>query len=146
MRAYTHTHIHTHTMKVPLLFFCLPLAGMCSVDGSLELEARQEELLSSLFRSKVGVYLWMAALRTVCGRIPWLDGQGQEAWPRYSSQLQLIEGLYYLQKPCRVLYLWETGQDDLAGQNRVEKKSNNKRKSLRRQFHASTARKPYLLK
>ncbi|KAJ8374192.1 hypothetical protein SKAU_G00047720 [Synaphobranchus kaupii] len=145
-------------MKVPLaclLFICLPFTGMCS-DANQEQKAREEDSLSGLFSSKVGVNLWMAALRTMCGQIPWLDQQAQEAWPLYrashpTAQLQVIEELYHLQEPCRLLFLGETAQKalDHAGPNQVEKKSNHKRKSpylLRRQFHANTARKPYLLK
>ncbi|XP_035258415.1 neurotensin/neuromedin N-like [Anguilla anguilla] len=143
-------------MKVPLaclLFICFPFDGMCS-DVDQEQRAREEDLLSGLFTSKAGVYLWMAALRTVCGQIPWPDRQAQEAWPRYrvshpSTQLQGIQRLSHPQKPCRLLYLWETAQKEHAGANHVEKKRNHKGKSPytpRRRFHANAARKPYLLK
>ncbi|KAJ8245432.1 hypothetical protein GJAV_G00270700 [Gymnothorax javanicus] len=120
-----------------------------SLDAYWEQEVREEDLLSGLDSSKVGVPLRMEALQTLCGRLPWLEQQAREAWPRSKGIRSSVQWLYILEQPCRRLYPRETAKEDLTGSNQSDKKSIPKWKSpyfQQRQYRVNTARRPYILK
>ncbi|XP_062276613.1 neurotensin/neuromedin N [Scomber scombrus] len=124
-------------------------------------QALEEELLSSLFTSKMkqnkqSAPYWRVSLTNLCRMV---SGLRQEAWsgeeeeggePREES-IQLLEELYSLQNICRVLQ----SREERLLHNSLEYLEENsdtplKRKSpyiLKRQAaHTTKSRRPYILK
>ncbi|XP_058502007.1 neurotensin/neuromedin N [Solea solea] len=141
-----------------LLFFTC--GGLCT-DMDQEQQALEDELLSSLFTSKMkqnkqSAPYWRVSLANLC-RI--LSGLRQETWSGEEQEegevrggsLQLLEELYSLQHICRLLQ----SREERLLQDPVEYLEENsdtplKRKSpyiLKRQAaHSTKSRRPYILK
>ncbi|XP_060933380.1 neurotensin/neuromedin N [Limanda limanda] len=138
-----------------LLFFTC--GGLCT-DVDQEQRALEEELLSSLFTSKMrqnkqSAPYWRMSLSNLCRMVSSLRQEtwsGEEAELRGES-LQMLEELYSLQHICRALQSREERllHDSLEY---LEENSNTllKRKSpyiLKRQAaHTTKSRRPYILK
>ncbi|KAL0968635.1 hypothetical protein UPYG_G00269420 [Umbra pygmaea] len=151
-----------------VLLFCLTCGVLCS-DGDQEQKAIEEELLNSLFTSKMNpskqkVPYWRVSLTNVCRLVNNLVDHlvNRKSWreqPRESQEVleealttlpDPLEELLDLQQICRVLQpreLLDNSQENLdANQN---SDSPLKRKSpyiFKRQVKNSKARRPYILK
>ncbi|KAI1888579.1 hypothetical protein AGOR_G00186620 [Albula goreensis] len=147
------------TMRAPIVcvvFLFLAHEGMCS-DAEQERKGTEEEFLNSLIALKASRPQWRAALLDACGLIHSLTGRGQEVWPSdreglvISEQVSMgtLEGLYDLEKLCRILQPRETFQEYLESDLAQSSENPPKRKSpyiLKRQLLTSKARRPYILR
>ncbi|KAM3609019.1 uncharacterized protein V6R79_008561 [Siganus canaliculatus] len=146
-----------------VLLLCFTYGGLCT-DINQDQRALEEELLSSLFTSKMkqnkqSAPYWRVSLANLCRMVSNLR---QEAWSSEEEEgdengelregsLQLLEELYNLQHICRALQSREERllHDSLEY---LEENSDNplKRKSpyiLKRQAtHTTKSRRPYILK
>ncbi|XP_029379632.1 neurotensin/neuromedin N [Echeneis naucrates] len=144
-----------------MLLLCFTCCGLCT-DVDLEQQrALEEELLSSVFASKmkqnkqVAPY-WRASLANLCRMVSGLwqetwSGEEQEPGELREGALQLLQELYSLQHICRALH----SQEERLIQDSLDYLDENgdtplKRKSpyiLKRQATQSTkSRRPYILK
>uniref|UniRef100_A0A4W6G096 Neurotensin/neuromedin N n=1 Tax=Lates calcarifer TaxID=8187 RepID=A0A4W6G096_LATCA len=132
---------------------------VCDVDQ--EQRALEEELLSSLFTSKMkqnkqGAPYWRVSLANLCRMVSGLrqeswSGEEQEDGEMREGSLQLLEELYSLQHICRAL---QSREERLLHDSLEYLEENNdtplKRKSpyiLKRQAaHTTKSRRPYILK
>ncbi|XP_062316659.1 neurotensin/neuromedin N [Osmerus eperlanus] len=146
-----------------ILLLCFTCGGLCS-DVDQEQRAIEEELLSSLFTSKIkqnkqSAPYWQVSLINLCKMVTSLSGPWQKAWDSeeesrdgLASLPEPLEYLNNLQHICRVIHpreerLLHESQDYLD----PEQNSDNplKRKSpyiLKRQAHTAKTRRPYILK
>ncbi|XP_070764227.1 neurotensin/neuromedin N [Enoplosus armatus] len=142
-----------------MLLLCLTCGGLCT-DVDQDQRALEEELLSSLFTSKMkqnkqSAPYWRVSLANLCRMVSSLR---QEAWSGEEEEEegelrghQLLEELYNLQHICRALQSREERllHDSLEY---LEENSDTplKRKSpyiLKRQAaHTTKSRRPYILK
>ncbi|XP_041795756.1 neurotensin/neuromedin N [Chelmon rostratus] len=140
-----------------MLLLCFTCGGLCT-DVNQDQRALEEELLSSLFASKMkqnkqSAPYWRVSLANLCRMV---SGLRQEVWSGEEEEdgegsLQLLEELYNLQHICRTLQSREERllHDSLEY---LEENSDNplKRKSpyiLKRQAtHTAKSRRPYILK
>ncbi|XP_029909970.1 neurotensin/neuromedin N [Myripristis murdjan] len=138
-----------------VLLLCFTCGGLCT-DADQEQRALEEELLNSIFTSKMkqskqSAPYWQASLANLCRMVsslqrPWQ----QEAWSGEEGDDELNE-LYNLQQICRALQSREERllRDSLEY---LEENSDTplKRKSpyiLKRQVvHTTKSRRPYILK
>ncbi|KAM7397164.1 hypothetical protein PAMP_020157 [Pampus punctatissimus] len=144
-----------------LLLLCFTCGGFCT-DVNQEQRALEEELLSSLFTSKMkqnkqSAPYWRASLTNLCRMVSSLrqevwSGEEEEAGGELSEgSIQLLEELYSLQHICQALQNREERllHDSLEY---LEENSDTplKRKSpyiLKRQAaHTTKSRRPYILK
>ncbi|XP_030588225.1 neurotensin/neuromedin N [Archocentrus centrarchus] len=144
-----------------MLLLCLTCGALCT-DVDQEQRALEEELLSSLFTSKMkqnklSAPYWRVSLTNLCKMMSALR---QESWSGEDEDedgglregsLQLLEELYNLQNICRVLQ----SREERLLQDSLEYSEENsdtplKRKSpyiLKRQAgHITKTRRPYILK
>ncbi|AWP07875.1 putative neurotensin/neuromedin N [Scophthalmus maximus] len=141
-----------------LLFFTC--GGLCT-DVDQDQRALEEELLSSLFTSKItqnkqSAPYWRVSLANLCrmvgslGRETWSGEEREDGEPRGES-LQMLDELYSLQHICRVLQ----GREERLLHDSLEYSEQSsdtlpKRKSpyiLKRQAaHTTKSRRPYILK
>ncbi|XP_029010789.1 neurotensin/neuromedin N [Betta splendens] len=150
-------------MQAPLacvLLLCFTCGGLCT-DVDQEQRALEEELLSSLFTSKMkqnkqSAPYWRTSLSSLC-RL--LSSLRQEAWSseeqeegeRAAGSVRLLEELYSLQHLCRAL---QSREERLLRDSLESAEENSetplKRKSpyiLKRQAaHTTKSRRPYILK
>ncbi|XP_049429036.1 neurotensin/neuromedin N [Epinephelus fuscoguttatus] len=144
-----------------LLLLCFTCGGLCT-DVDLDQRALEEELLSSLFTSKMkqnkqSAPYWRVSLANLCRMVSSLR---QEAWSGEEEEegselteggLQLLEELYNLQLICRAL---QSREERLLHDSQEYLEENGgtplKRKSpyiLKRQAsHTTKSRRPYILK
>uniref|UniRef100_A0A3B4X8N5 Neurotensin/neuromedin N n=1 Tax=Seriola lalandi dorsalis TaxID=1841481 RepID=A0A3B4X8N5_SERLL len=145
-----------------MLLLCFTCGGLCT-DVDQDQRALEDELLSSLFTSKVTMKqnkqvapYWRVSLANLCRMVSSLrqdtwSGEEQEDGELREGSLQLLEELYSLQHICRALQSREERllHDSLEY---LEENSDNplKRKSpyiLKRQAtHSTKSRRPYILK
>uniref|UniRef100_A0A3B4TJG5 Neurotensin/neuromedin N n=1 Tax=Seriola dumerili TaxID=41447 RepID=A0A3B4TJG5_SERDU len=145
-----------------MLLLCFTCGGLCT-DVDQDQRALEEELLSSLFTSKVKMKqnkqvapYWRVSLANLCRMVSSLrqdtwSGEEQEDGELREGSLQLLEELYSLQHICRALQSREERllHDSLEY---LEENSDTplKRKSpyiLKRQVtHSTKSRRPYILK
>uniref|UniRef100_A0A668U0D8 Neurotensin/neuromedin N n=1 Tax=Oreochromis aureus TaxID=47969 RepID=A0A668U0D8_OREAU len=138
------------TQLACMLLLCLTCGALCT-DVDQEQRALEEELLSSLFTSKMkqnkqSAPYWRVSLANLCKM---LSALRQEAWSGEEEDedgglregsLQLLDEMYNLQHICRVLQKYSEENSDAP----------LKRKSpyiLKRQAgHITKTRRPYILK
>ncbi|XP_018528098.1 neurotensin/neuromedin N [Lates calcarifer] len=143
-----------------MLLLCFTYGGLCT-DVDQEQRALEEELLSSLFTSKMkqnkqGAPYWRVSLANLCRMVSGLrqeswSGEEQEDGEMREGSLQLLEELYSLQHICRAL---QSREERLLHDSLEYLEENNdtplKRKSpyiLKRQAaHTTKSRRPYILK
>ncbi|XP_066580017.1 neurotensin/neuromedin N [Amia ocellicauda] len=153
-----------------LVLLFLAYDGVYS-DPDQEMKAIEEELLNSLYTSKVNkqrLPIWKASLLNMCRLINNLNRQGEDVWTsdeegvvsreQFSTlpdsfSLETLEEFYQLQKLCRILQPREFIQktEDYLDQDHSDFKNEGplKRKSpyiLKRQLHINKPRRPYILK
>ncbi|KAK2842685.1 hypothetical protein Q5P01_012885 [Channa striata] len=142
-----------------MLLLCFTCGGLCT-DVEQEQRALEDELLSSLFTSKMkqnkqSAPYWRLSLANLCR----MSSLRQEAWSSEEQEdaalaegsLQLLEELYSLQHICRAL---QSREERLlhSSVEYIEENSDTplKRKSpyiLKRQAgHTTKSRRPYILK
>lgn len=143
-----------------MLLLCFTCGAFCT-DVDQEQRALEEELLSSLFTSKMkhnkqSAPYWRVSLANLCRMA---NSLRQEAWSGEEEEeselregsLQLLEQLYSLQHICRTLQ----SREERLLQDSLEYSDENsdtplKRKSpyiLKRQAgHTTKSRRPYILK
>ncbi|XP_070828890.1 neurotensin/neuromedin N [Chaetodon trifascialis] len=146
---------------VCMLLLCFTCGGLCT-DVNQDQRALEEELLSSLFTSKMkqnkqSAPYWRVSLANLCRMVGslrqevWSGEEEEDGGELSEGSLQLLEELYNLQHICRVLQSREERllHDSLEY---LEENSDNplKRKSpyiLKRQVtHTAKSRRPYILK
>ncbi|XP_039989787.1 neurotensin/neuromedin N [Xiphias gladius] len=143
-----------------VLLLCFTCGGLCT-DVDQEQRALEEELLSSLFTSKMkqnkqSAPYWRVSLANLCRMVSslrqetWSSDEQEDGELREGS-LQLLEELYSLQHICRALQ----GREERLLHDSLEYLEENsdtplKRKSpyiLKRQAaHTTKSRRPYILK
>ncbi|KAM9502331.1 neurotensin/neuromedin N-like [Salvelinus alpinus] len=145
-----------------VLLLCLTCGVLCS-DVDQEQRAIEEELLNSLFTSKMkqGAPYWRVSLVNVCrmvnslmNSLSWREQEEynseEELWERLASLPEPLDKLLDLQQICRVLQPREV-LDDSRENLDADQNSDNplKRKSpyiFKRQVKNTKARRPYILK
>ncbi|XP_023826552.2 neurotensin/neuromedin N-like [Salvelinus sp. IW2-2015] len=145
-----------------VLLLCLTCGVLCS-DVDQEQRAIEEDLLSSLFTSKMkqGAPYWRVSLVNVCrmvnslmNSLSWREQEEynseEELWERLASLPEPLDKLLDLQQICRVLQPREV-LDDSRENLDADQNSDNplKRKSpyiFKRQVKNTKARRPYILK
>ncbi|XP_076589849.1 neurotensin/neuromedin N [Chaetodon auriga] len=144
-----------------MLLLCFTCGGLCT-DVNQDQRALEEELLSSLFTSKMkqnkqSAPYWRVSLANLCRMVGslrqevWSGEEEEDGGELSEGSLQLLEELYNLQHICRALQSREERllHDSLEY---LEENSDNplKRKSpyiLKRQAtHTAKSRRPYILK
>lgn len=146
-----------------VLLLCFTCGGFCT-DVDQEQRALEEELLSSLFTSKIkqnkqSAPYWRVSLANLCRMMSSLNHPRQEAWSgeeeEEGGELRegrdpLLEELYSLQHVCRALQSREERLLPPDSLEYLEESRDTKRKSpyiLKRQVtHTSKSRRPYILK
>uniref|UniRef100_A0A4W5R7Q0 Neurotensin/neuromedin N n=1 Tax=Hucho hucho TaxID=62062 RepID=A0A4W5R7Q0_9TELE len=147
------------------LLLCLTCGVLCS-DVDQEQRAIEEELLNSLFTSKMkqikqGAPYWRMSLVNVCRMVnslmnsrTWREQEEynteEKLWERLASLPEPLDKLLDLQQICRVLQHQEV-LDDSQENLDADQNSDNplKRKSpyiFKRQVKNTKARRPYILK
>ncbi|XP_008289571.1 neurotensin/neuromedin N [Stegastes partitus] len=143
-----------------MLLLCFTCGAFCT-DVNQEQRALEEELLSSLFTSKMkhnkqSAPYWRVSLANLCRMANSLrqeawSGEEEEEGELREGSLQLLEQLYSLQHICRALQ----SREERLLQDSLEYSEENsdtplKRKSpyiLKRQVgHTTKSRRPYILK
>ncbi|XP_022067678.1 neurotensin/neuromedin N [Acanthochromis polyacanthus] len=143
-----------------MLLLCFTCGAFCT-DVDQEQRALEEELLSSLFTSKMkhnkqSAPYWRVSLANLCRMASSLrqeawSGEEEEEGELREGSLQLLEQLYSLQHICRALQ----SREERLLQDSLEYSEENsdtplKRKSpyiLKRQAgHTTKSRRPYILK
>uniref|UniRef100_A0A8D0AKC7 Neurotensin/neuromedin N n=1 Tax=Sander lucioperca TaxID=283035 RepID=A0A8D0AKC7_SANLU len=135
-----------------MLLLCFSYGGLCT-DVDQDQRALEEELLSSLFTSKMkqnkqSAPYWRVSLVNLCRMVNGLrreawSGEEEEGGELREGSLQLLEELYNLQLICRLLH---------DSQEYLEENSDTplKRKSpyilKRQEAHTTMSRRPYILK
>ncbi|XP_071781647.1 neurotensin/neuromedin N [Centroberyx gerrardi] len=145
-----------------VLLLCFTCGGLCT-DVDQEQRALEEELLSSLFTSKMkqnkqSAPYWRVSLANLCRMVSGVRRPWQEAWSAEEEEEELREGgvqppeeLFNLQHICRAL---QSREERLLRDSLEYLEVNNdaplKRKSpyiLKRQVpHTTKSRRPYILK
>ncbi|XP_038856619.1 neurotensin/neuromedin N-like [Salvelinus namaycush] len=150
-----------------VLLLCLTCGVLCS-DVDQEQRAIEEELLNSLFTSKMkqskqGAPYWRVSLVNVCrmvnslmNSLSWREQEEynseEELWERLASLPEPLDKLLDLQQICRVLQPREVRDTHDSRENLdADQNSDNplKRKSpyiFKRQVKNTKARRPYILK
>ncbi|KAF7650826.1 hypothetical protein LDENG_00119890 [Lucifuga dentata] len=146
-------------MQAPLacvLLLCFTCGGLCS-DVDQEQRALEEELLSSLFTSKMkhsqqSAPYWRLSLVNLCRMLSGLDEPQQEAWSgEEAAGGELREELNGLQHLCRAMQSRQQRRlSDSLEYSEENSDTPLKRKSpyiLKRQAtHTAKSRRPYILK
>ncbi|XP_029489396.1 LOW QUALITY PROTEIN: neurotensin/neuromedin N-like [Oncorhynchus nerka] len=141
-----------------VLLLCLPCGVLCS-DVDQEQRAIEEELLNSLFTSKMkqskqGVPYWRVSLVNVCrmvnslmNSLSWREQEEynteEELWERLASLPEPLDKLLDLLQICRVLQPREVLDADRNRDNPLKRKSPY---IFKRQVKNTKARRPYILK
>ncbi|XP_071021210.1 neurotensin/neuromedin N-like [Oncorhynchus clarkii lewisi] len=141
-----------------VLLLCLPCGVLCS-DVDQEQRAIEEELLNSLFTSKMkqskqGAPYWRVSLVNVCrmvnslmNSLSWREQEEynteEELWERLASLHEPLDKLLDLLQICRVLQPREVLDADRNRDNPLKRKSPY---IFKRQVKNTKARRPYILK
>ncbi|CDQ66926.1 neurotensin/neuromedin N [Oncorhynchus mykiss] len=141
-----------------VLLLCLPCGVLCS-DVDQEQRAIEEELLNSLFTSKMkqskqGAPYWRVSLVNVCrmvnslmNSLSWREQEEynteEELWERLASLPEPLDKLLDLLQICRVLQPREVLDGDRNRDNPLKRKSPY---IFKRQVKNTKARRPYILK
>ncbi|XP_024281137.1 neurotensin/neuromedin N-like [Oncorhynchus tshawytscha] len=141
-----------------VLLLCLPCGVLCS-DVDQEQRAIEEELLNSLFTSKMkqskqGAPYWRVSLVNVCrmvnslmNSLSWREQEEynteEELWERLASLPEPLDKLLDLLQICRVLQPREVLDADRNRDNPLKRKSPY---IFKRQVKNTKARRPYILK
>ncbi|XP_070687604.1 neurotensin/neuromedin N [Pempheris klunzingeri] len=143
-----------------MLLLCFTCGGLCT-DINQDQRALEEELLSSLFTSKMkqnkqSAPYWRVSLVNLCRMVSSLQQEGwssedEEDTEVREGSLQLLEEMYNLQHICRAL---QSREERLLHDSLEYLEDNSdaplKRKSpyiLKRQaVHTTKSRRPYILK
>ncbi|XP_020335480.1 neurotensin/neuromedin N [Oncorhynchus kisutch] len=141
-----------------VLLLCLPCGMLCS-DVDQEQQAIEEELLNSLFTSKMkqskqGAPYWRVSLVNVCrmvnslmNSLSWREQEEynteEELWERLASLPEPLDKLLDLLQICRVLQPREVLDADRNRDNPLKRKSPY---IFKRQVKNTKARRPYILK
>ncbi|XP_064809029.1 neurotensin/neuromedin N-like [Oncorhynchus masou masou] len=141
-----------------VLLLCLPCGVLCS-DVDQEQRAIEEELLNSLFTSKMkqskqGAPYWRVSLVNVCrmvnslmNSLSWREQEEynteEELWERLASLPETLDKLLDLLQICRVLQPREVLDADRNRDNPLKRKSPY---IFKRQVKNTKARRPYILK
>ncbi|XP_029551113.1 neurotensin/neuromedin N [Salmo trutta] len=148
-----------------VLLLCLTCGVLCS-DVDQEQRAIEEELLNSLFTSKMkqskqGAPYWRVSLVNVCrmvnslmNSLSWREQEEynpeEELWERLASLPEPLDKLLDLQQICKVLQPREVLDDSRENLDGDQNSDNPlKRKSpyiFKRQVKNTKARRPYILK
>nr|XP_046189958.1 neurotensin/neuromedin N-like [Oncorhynchus gorbuscha] len=141
-----------------VLLLCLPCGVLCS-DVDQEQRAIEEELLNSLFTSKMkqskqGAPYWRVSLVNMCrmvnslmNSLSWREQEEynteEELWERLASLPEPLDKLLDLLQICRVLQPREVLDADRNRDNPLKRKSPY---IFKRQVKNTKARRPYILK
>uniref|UniRef100_A0A8C7GFS1 Neurotensin/neuromedin N n=1 Tax=Oncorhynchus kisutch TaxID=8019 RepID=A0A8C7GFS1_ONCKI len=153
-----------------VLLLCLPCGMLCS-DVDQEQQAIEEELLNSLFTSKMkqskqGAPYWRVSLVNVCrmvnslmNSLSWREQEEynteEELWERLASLPEPLDKLLDLLQICRVLQPRESLRSGLyclslqvldADRNRDNPLKRKSPYIFKRQVKNTKARRPYILK